>query len=440
MSVSLLLALNAQAEEIKREHAEVLAPAAKDKRALSTEEIAKADELQAKLDRVIATRKHEQARIEGERAEAVTEPEAKPDATDRVAKAHAEERRILGFGKFLQDVATFAKDGSIGPTIKAAASGLNTSVPSEGGFLVRTDFSTMLLDRGMTEAVLAPKCTTINIGADADGLEAPYIDETSRVTGSRFGGVRVYRAAEADTVTASKPKFGRFEIRLEDLNAICYATERSLRDAQSLGEVINKAFASEFAYTIDDEILTGDGVGKCLGILSSDATVSVAKEGSQVAATVVAENVMKMHARMPAKLRSGAEWFYNQDVETQFPQLHIKVKNVAGNENVGGLPMWAPPNVLAPYHALYGKPGTPVEQCKTLGTVGDFLFLNLKEYLLIKKGGLEIADSIHVRFLYNEKTFRFTYRINGAPSWKSALTPANGSATLSPFISLATRS
>ena len=62
-----------------------------------------------------------------------------------------------------------------------------------------------------------------------------------------------------------------------------------------------------------------------------------------------------------------------------------------------------------------------------------------EQNLLVKKGGLEMAESVHVRFLYNEKTFRFMFPINGAPTWKSALTPANGSNTLSPFVSLATR-
>ena len=138
-------------------------------------------------------------------------------------------------------------------------------------------------------------------------------------------------------------------------------------------------------------------------------------------------------------MRGSAVWIHDQDCEPQFPQMNIKVKNVAGSENVGGLPIFSPPNVLSPVPSLYGKPLVAAEQAKTLGTVGDLYFANLAEYLIVKKGGLEMAESVHVRFLYNEKTFRFLYPINGAPTWKSALTPANGSNTLSPFITLATR-
>ena len=427
-----LIELNAREKAIREEHAALLEPSAVDKRNLTPEEIIKADALQAELTQVVATRKHIQV---SETSADTGRPEQIPGATE----APKAESKMLAFGRFLQGVAAASGYKDLGPQFNAAASGLNTGTGAEGGFLVRTDFSTMLLDKAMTESVLAPLCSSVTLSEGSDSFEAPYIDETSRATGSRFGGVRIYRAGEADTVTASKPKFGRFEIRLEDLMGIAYATERSLRDAGVLAQVIAKSFASEFAYTIDDEILNGDGNARCLGILNSPATVSVAKEASQVAATIVAENILKMHSRMPAKMRNGAVWIHNQDCEPQFPQMNIKVKNVAGSENVGGLPIFSPPNVLSPVPSLYGKPLVAAEQAKTLGTVGDLYFANLSEYLLVKKGGLEMAESVHVRFLYNEKTFRFIFPINGAPTWKSALTPANGSNPLSPFVSLATR-
>lgn len=429
-----ILELNAREQEIRKEHSALLEPSATDKRPLTPEEIAKADSLQAELTQVVATRKHIQL------SETPVDESPRPEVPNTPEQPKASENKMLAFGRFLQGIAAAAGYKDLGTQYNAAATGLNVGTGYEGGFLVRTDFSTMLLDKAMTEAVLAPRCSSVTLSEGSDSFEAPYIDETSRATGSRFGGVRIYRSGEADTVTASKPKFGRFEIRLEDLMGISYATERSLRDAGVLAQVIAKSFASEFAYTVDDEILNGDGNARMIGILSAPATVSVAKEGSQVAATIVAENILKMYARMPSKLRNSAVWIHNQDCEPQFPQMNIKIKNVAGTENVGGLPIWTPPNVLSPVPSLYGKPLVAAEQAKTLGTVGDLYFANLAEYLLVKKGGLDMAESVHVRFLYNEKTFRFLFPINGAPTWKSALTPANGSSTLSPFITLATRS
>ena len=86
-----------------------------------------------------------------------------------------------------------------------AASGMSVGVPTDGGYLVRSDWSAALLTRAREAAVLLPRCRSIEIGGDFDGLEYPYIDESSRVDGSRWGGVQVYRKAEAATVTAKQP-------------------------------------------------------------------------------------------------------------------------------------------------------------------------------------------------------------------------------------------
>lgn len=447
-------------EERRGQAKEILDAAAKDKRVLSEEEEQQLEQLSSDLEKIEATIKHERKRLDWDRtsADVVNTPDG--DAAPRKKGAlrasmggpnpwgdtSTEIGAQTAFGEMLQAVHRYATGGGLDPRLnqgpQAAASGLSTGVGSDSGFLVRTDFSTRLLDRAMTAAVLAPRCSMIPLGDNADGIELPYVDETSRATGSRWGGVRVYRRSEAATVTAAKPKFGYLEIRLEDLMGLCYATNRALRDATSLGEIISRAFAEEFAFTVDDEIIRGTGAGQALGILSSGATVSQAKETSQVAATIVAENAMKMRVRMPARQWMDAAWYVNQDALPQLWQMNIKVKNVAGSENVGGFGVYQPANGLAgqQYDTLFGRPVIPIEQAETLGTVGDFMYLNLNEYLLISKGGLETAESIHVRFLYGENTFRFTYSINGAPAWKSALTPYKGSNTQSPFVTLATRS
>ena len=98
----------------------------------------------------------------------------------------------------------------------------------------------------------------------------------------------------------------------------------------------------------------------------------------------------------------------------------------------GGLPN-------APAGTLLGRPIVPIEQCQTLGTVGDIILADLSQYVIADKGGLESASSIHVRFVYDESVFRFVYRVDGQPIWNSALTPFLSANTLSPFVALASR-
>jgi HK97 family phage major capsid protein len=433
-----MLEFRTRAKEIKAEIGQLLQASAKDKRPLTETEAETSETLQAELDLVAATMKAEEKFAAYERDEA--------PAAESVAAAPAAARAAEGanpwrsFGEFLCAVANVSIKGEVDPRligpgsgVQGAASGLNATVPSEGGFLVRQDFSTMLLEKAMTESVLAPDCTPINIGEGFDGIELPYIDETSRATGSRWGGVQVYRRAEADTVTATKPKLGKLEIRLEDMMAICYLTGRSVQDAAALESIVSSAFASEFAFKIDDEIVNGTGAGQCLGLLNSPATVVQTKESGQASNTFAAGNVQQMFARLPGRNLKGAKWYINQEV---WPQLF--------KMNQANMPIFLPGFNLAsaPFGTLLGLPIVPnIEQLPGLTTKGDVLLADLRQYLLIKKGGVDAQSSMHVRFLFDEMTYRFIQRINGAPAWKTTLTPykATANTAISPFVVVETR-
>lgn len=354
-----------------------------------------------------------------------------PDATPQ---SPAPAAGFTSMGDFLVAVAQAGMPGGrVDPRLlpaQAGPTGLSSGVPSDGGFLVRRDWSGQLLQRAAEQAQLLPRCFGVPIGAEFDGLELPMVDETSRATGSRWGGVRVYRRAEADTVTASKPKVGKIDLQLEDLMGLAYATNRILRDGVALSAILERAFASEFAFVADDEIFRGNGVGQMLGFQNSPALVTVAAEAAQTADTVKAENVVKMFARMPARLVGGAAWLINLEV---LPQLMVMT--------LGQQPIFLPGGSIAnaPYGLLLGRPIVPIEQASAIGDVGDINFVNLNEYMVITKGGVEAAESMHVRFIYNEMAFRWVYRINGQPLWKTAVTPYKGANTLSPFITLAAR-
>lgn len=375
--------------------------------------------------------------------ERVQETDARQPATQVVmGKNHAEEKPV-SWGEFLQGVAyqrapeLAARAGYVWqPHIQAAVSGASSGVSADGGALVRTDWSTALLTKAQENSKLLPKCDQLPIGDGFDGIEAPYINETSRATGSRWGGVQVYRTPEAGEATAKKTGLGKFELRLEDLKGLFYATDRVLRDATLLEAITSKAFASEFAFKIDDEILRGTGNGQCLGILNADCKVQQAKETGQTADTIKAENVIKMHARLLARNMGGAEWYINQEALQQLQTMSVAVGSA------GGQLVYMPPGGLstAPYGTLLGRPVNVLEQCAGLGDEGDIIFADFGEYLVISKG-MTSASSMHVRFIYDEMTFRWTWPINGKPKLASAITPykATTATTLSPFVTLQAR-
>ena len=352
-------------------------------------------------------------------------PEVKP------SPAKDNEKRFASFGEQLMAAYRAAMPGGkVDERLSTrAASGLNESTPSDGGFLVQQDFVTELLKRTYETGILASKVKKIPISTNANGMKINAIDEDSRANGSRWGGVQTYWEGEADEITASKPKFRQMELSLKKLTGLCYATDELLQDAAALEAVIRQAFAEEFGFKIDDAILSGSGEGEPLGILNSGAIVTVAKEASQTDVITV-ENLIKMWNRLWSRSRANAVWYINQELEPYLYTLKI-----------GDKPVYIPAGGLSekPYGTLFGRPVVPIEQCSAAGEVGDIILADIGQYLLIDKGGVKAASSIHVRFLYDENVFRFIYRVDGKPIWTKPLTPYKGSATVSPFVTLAKR-
>lgn len=366
----------------------------------------------------------------------VREPLRAAGSGVRVGRDNALDRPFAGLGDQLVAVRRAAMNpSSADPRLyQAAATGMGGAVDSDGGFLVQTDIGTEILRRTYDVGGVLSRCRRIQISGNSSGIKIPSINETSRAGGSRYGGVQVYWVGEGTATTASAPKFGTVELSLNKLMGLVYVSDELLEDAMALEGLVNAILPEEMAFHAEDDIFTGTGSGQPLGILNAGALVSVAKETGQAAATLVKENIDKMWARLYTRAFAGAAWFVNQDVWPQLLSLNLAV-------GTGGAPVFLPPGGMseAPFGTLYGRPVQPVEYCQTLGTKGDIFLANFGEYLLIEKGGVKSASSMHVKFLTDEMTYRFTYRLDGQPWWTAALTPLHGSNTVSPFISLDTR-
>ena len=338
-------------------------------------------------------------------------------------------------GQQLIAVKDFAMSGGLraDPRLKAPT-GLSEGQPSEGGFLVQTDYATSLLEKVYADSSVVSRVTRMPISANSNAIKIPAVSESSRADGSRFGGIRAYWLNEAGTKTPSQPAFEQVALELKKLIGLCYATDELLQDAPALESWVKMAFAKEFDFKITDAILNGDGAGKPLGIESSPCTISVAAETSQAADTILFENIIKMWARLYAPCRPNAVWLISQDIEPQLFSMALAV-------GTGGVPVYMPAGGIsgAPYGTLMGRPVLPIEQCDNIGDVGDIILADLSQYIMIDKGGVQQASSIHVNFTTDETAFRFVYRVDGQPWWRSALTPFNGGNTQSPFINLAAR-
>ena len=123
--------------------------------------------------------------------------------------------------------------------------------------------------------------------------------------------------------------------------------------------------------------------------------------------------------------------------------MNIGIFPYLANATMGGTsqPVYLPGGTIAnrPFGSIWGIPTFFVEYCAVPGTPGDIILADLGWYALITKGAPSFAQSMHVRFLYDEMAFRVMYRVNGQPIPQSAITPYKSAGTRSPFVVLNTR-
>lgn len=344
------------------------------------------------------------------------------------------------FGHYLFDLVKVETEKVIPETlknwdnaIKKTAGYMEEGDLAQGGYLVPEEFSTNILEKSLESAVVRPRATIQPMQSNRIVIPA---DVDANHQTNYFGGITIYRPGESGQKTPTNPTYERIALTLHKVTGLCHISDELLQDSAIAVEAnVSRKFSGAIAFVQDDDFLNGNGSNRPLGVLNAanPALVTVTAQTGQGSATVIAENIRDMWARMYPAGQAKAVWIANNDV---FPQLFGMVSVVG----TGGVPIWLPGNSIsgAPYQTLMGRPLILTEKCQTLGTVGDIALIDFSQYIIGEKGGLQVATSIHFRFDYDEQSFRFVLRYDGQPSWTSALTPLYSSSTLSPFIVLAT--
>lgn len=309
---------------------------------------------------------------------------------------------------------------------------------ADGGFAVAPDFRNDIMQKVDGEDSLLAR--TDQHTSNSNAVTFPQ-DETTPWQTS--GGIQAFWEGEGDEATQSKVSLKANTLRLAKLRALVPVTDELMEDTSFLDGYLTRKAGEKIDFAVTLGIIQGTGAGQPEGILNSNCLVSVAKEGSQVADTVVSQNIIKMWSRCYAPSRRRAVWLINQDVEPQLNAMSLIGKLATGADDTGwGVNTYMPAGGLsqAPFATLYGRPVVPTQGCNTLGDEGDIILADLKEYLTIQKsGGIRQSTSVHLWFDYDTMAFKFVLRIGGTSWFTAAITPRSGSNTLSPFVTLAVR-
>lgn len=316
------------------------------------------------------------------------------------------------------------------PTIRAAAGSDEQGTYAEqyGGFTVPETTLPGLLsvpfegDPTIGRTQMVPMATPM--------VKIPARTDKNHST-SVAGGFTVTRRPETIDFTSSRMTTERIALEASSLVGLAFATEEILQDsAVSFAALIDAGFRDQFMSHILDEKIRGEGVGEYEGVLNSNCEVQITKESGQAAATINYKNVVKMRARSWGY--GNALWLANHDCLPELAQMSLAV-------GTGGAPVYVPGTFGGQPDTLLGRPIFYSEYPATLGTVGDLILWNPTQYLEGVYQPLRSAESIHVRFVAHERAFKLWMRNAGACWWRSALTPAQGTNTLSPIVTLATR-
>lgn len=344
--------------------------------------------------------------------------------TVTVIKDHSE--RFGGFkssGDFLTAVRDFARSGKVATQFQSAAYEKNGE---DGGFLVPADISDAIVKKLEVRESLLSQTTSFQVSGNS--LSLP-IDESQPWN----SGVQAYWVDEGGQLTQTKPAFKMADFKLKKLGAMVVCTDELLEDATALQSYIQEAAPAAIMHKINNAIISGDGIGKPTGILSSAFVKTITKESGQAADTIVAKNIIKMYAGMFPQARAGAVWLCNAQCEEQLLQM---------KDDLGNFIYLSPGSQMnqSPYGMLMGRPVIPMmSSMPALGDTGDIMLANLKYYYAIQKAGIKSAESIHVYFDTNKTAYRFTMRVDGRVPFQSAVTTQYGSYAMSAFVKVEDR-
>lgn len=300
---------------------------------------------------------------------------------------------------------------------------LAESVGATGGILTPAEFTNRILTIAENETIVRPKARVIRMNRRQ--ITLPALDQTSTVAGgfSWFGGVVTYYLEEAGAMTASNFTFRDVTLTAHNLTAYTISSNQLLDDsAVSLEDFVMTQLPRALAYQADYDYLQGDGVGKPLGIINSNATITVARKATN---TVTYDDLVNMYEK--ALPSAGSMWVASQSVLSKL----LTMNGPDGNPSY----LWGSAMQGVPA-TLLGLPIMFTDKLPRVGTAGDIILVDLSYYLVGDRQAVTMDTSTEEYFKTNQTSWRAIMRHDGRPWLSAPITYRDGQTTVSPFVML----
>lgn len=323
-----------------------------------------------------------------------------------------------------------------------------------GGFLLDYELANGVFDKA--RAIDGPLQRCLFHKTTKHSFSLPGFEETTRVNGSRWGGIRAYWVGQEDDktlsattstagVAASQPSLN--EINFEMQRCIVYTQPYSndlVADAPLFGPMMEYAANQEIQYALVDKMINGDGNGCPTGVVNAASTVRVTRAGS--ASTMAIADIDGMWSKLWPYCKRSAIWLASDSSLTVLDAV----------ARAGGWPAsdYQPAGHNGNQFALIkGRPLIPCEQCPKLGQTGDLICGDFSQYLVCVRansGGIELESSLnpvgsavertvseHIKFDTDQSVCKYKFRADGRPMWRSTVVLPDGSGQAQgPFVVL----
>jgi len=305
--------------------------------------------------------------------------------------------------------------------IKSALTGEEIEL---GGALVPEEFRAQLLNMMLQANSIRSRAMVIPMGASS--ITLPAIRTETHADGTLFGGVKFNWLEVNDEIDETEPDF-----KLVNLNARALAGRTVLPNTLiedsflSVPALINSLWSQAVPWIEESVFLRGDGVGKPLGVLNSDARANITRENSN---EIGVEDIANMEAALPPGSQGRAVWMINPQA---WPQLYTL--------NAGEVQSFHPSLPGAIPDTLNGRPIIKNEHCSGLGVAGDLILIDWMYYLIGDRMALSMESSPHEKFSSNRTVLRGIERLDARPWLDTPIIPAQRSGSTfvqSPFVVL----
>jgi HK97 family phage major capsid protein len=305
-----------------------------------------------------------------------------------------------------------------------AAEGRTMTVGSGvgGGYFAPEAWSREILQTVNSESVCLPRCRVFPM-SEANTLHITLWNSEDQTEGY-FGGITPEWRGEDAVFTAKSPKMRSTKLGAWKLGLYVNLSRECVQDANGIANEVSARMSFALAATFDEQILTGNGVARPLGVINSPASVVVPRAAANL---IDWPDVVLMLASLHPAFVANSAWYCNPSCLSQL----LTVAD-AGN-NALWIPSGAVSSAMPGY--LYGRPLFVTDKVPVLGQKGDLVLADLSMYAVGIRQQVSVERSESVEWYNDLVSLRTILRCDGTPLLDRPITPKNGSA-LSAFVVL----